>query len=248
MAGVTLKKVSKYYLPNIAAVRDFSLEIADGEFVALVGPSGCGKSTVLRMVAGLEEITSGELFIDGKLTNGIKTKDRNISFVFQSYALYPHMTVFQNMSFCLKVRKICKAEIFDKVDFAAGLLGIKHLLDRKPGALSGGERQRVAIGRAIVRNSSVFLFDEPLSNLDARLKLSMRKELADLHKKLGATFIYVTHDPVEALTMADKIVVMESGAIQEVGTPLELLRSKSDFMADFIRSWSSQNLDLATPL
>ncbi|MBR4282538.1 MAG: ATP-binding cassette domain-containing protein [Clostridia bacterium] len=204
------------------AVSDFNLEIKDKEFIILVGPSGCGKSTTLRMIAGLEEITEGELFIGDRLVNDIAPKDRDIAMVFQNYALYPHMTVFGNMAFGLKLRKVPKEEIKRRVEEAARILDIAHLLDRKPKALSGGQRQRVALGRAIVRDPAVFLLDEPLSNLDAKLRAQMRTELSKLHQKLGTTFIYVTHDQTEAMTMADRIVVMKDGYIQQVDTPQHL--------------------------
>lgn len=235
MAKLIFKDIKKIYPPDVTAVKEFNLEIQDKEFMVFVGPSGCGKSTVLRMIAGLEEITQGELYIGDRLINKIEAKDRDIAMVFQNYALYPHLTAFKNMSFGLEVRKTKKKEIFQKVMDAAKMLEIEHLLDRKPGALSGGEKQRVAIGRAIIRNPEVFLFDEPLSNLDAKLRANMRKELIKLHKKLNTTFIYVTHDQVEAMTMADKIVIMDKGLIQQVGTPAELYNNPANiFVADFI--------------
>ena len=222
MASVTLKNVSKVYNGGVKAVSDFSLEIKDKEFVILVGPSGCGKSTTLRMIAGLEEITSGELYIGDTLANDVAPKDRDIAMVFQNYALYPHMTVYDNMAFGLKLRKVPKDEIKRRVGEAAKTLDISHLLDRKPKALSGGQRQRVALGRAIVRNPKVFLLDEPLSNLDAKLRAQMRTEISKLHQRLGTTFIYVTHDQTEAMTMGDRIVVMKDGFIQQVDTPQNL--------------------------
>ncbi|MBO5755876.1 MAG: ATP-binding cassette domain-containing protein, partial [Clostridia bacterium] len=208
MASLSLKHIYKKYPGGVTAVSDFNLEIKDKEFLIFVGPSGCGKSTTLRMIAGLEEITEGELFIGDTLVNDVAPKDRDIAMVFQNYALYPHMTVFENMAFGLKLRKVSKEEIKRRVEIAAKILDINHLLDRKPKALSGGQKQRVALGRAIVREPKVFLLDEPLSNLDAKLRASMRTELTKLHIKLGTTFIYVTHDQTEAMTMADRIVVM----------------------------------------
>ena len=219
MASLSLKSIYKKYPGGVTAVSDFNLEIKDKEFIIMVGPSGCGKSTTLRMIAGLEEISDGELYIGDKLVNDVAPKDRDIAMVFQNYALYPHMTVFENMAFGLKLRKTPKDEIKRRVEEAARILDIAHLLDRKPKALSGGQRQRVALGRAIVREPKVFLLDEPLSNLDAKLRAQMRTELSKLHKKLGTTFIYVTHDQTEAMTMADRIVVMKDGFIQQVDTP-----------------------------
>ena len=223
MASLSLKSIYKKYPGGVTAVSDFNLEIKDKEFIILVGPSGCGKSTTLRMIAGLEEISDGELYIGEKLVNDVAPKDRDIAMVFQNYALYPHMTVFENMAFGLKLRKTPKDEIKRRVEEAARILDIAHLLDRKPKALSGGQRQRVALGRAIVREPKVFLLDEPLSNLDAKLRAQMRTELSKLHKKLGTTFIYVTHDQTEAMTMGDRIVVMKDGFIQQVDTPLSLI-------------------------
>jgi multiple sugar transport system ATP-binding protein len=221
----------------VLAVDNCSITINDKEFVVLVGPSGCGKSTTLRMVAGLEEITSGELYIDGKLMNDVAPKDRDIAMVFQNYALYPHMTVYENMAFGLKIRKFPKKEINERVHEAAGILDIEELLDRKPKALSGGQRQRVAVGRAIVRKPKVFLFDEPLSNLDAKLRVQMRAEIAALHHRLQATMIYVTHDQTEAMTMGDRIVVLKDGVIQQIGTPLGLYNKPINrFVAGFIGS------------
>ncbi|MCG8608320.1 sn-glycerol-3-phosphate ABC transporter ATP-binding protein UgpC [bacterium] len=237
MAGVILKKVSKIFDKKVVAVDRVDIEIADQEFVVLVGPSGCGKSTTLRMIAGLEEITSGELYIGDSLVNDIPPKDRDIAMVFQNYALYPHMSVFDNMAFGLKLRKVAKSEIADRVQEAAGILGIQELLDRKPKALSGGQRQRVAVGRAIVRKPQVFLFDEPLSNLDAKLRVQMRTEISKLHDTLKTTMIYVTHDQVEAMTMGDRIVVMKEGVIQQIDPPLSLYNSpKNKFVAGFIGS------------
>jgi multiple sugar transport system ATP-binding protein len=237
MASVTLKNVYKVYSGNVTAVSDFNLEIQDKEFVILVGPSGCGKSTTLRMIAGLEEISKGELYIGDKLSNDIAPKDRDIAMVFQNYALYPHMTVFDNMAFGLKLRKIPKDEIKRRVEEAARSLDISHLLDRKPKALSGGQRQRVALGRAIVRNPKVFLLDEPLSNLDAKLRAQMRTELSLIHKRLGTTFIYVTHDQTEAMTMGDRIVVMKDGFVQQVDSPQNLYEYPcNQFVAGFMGS------------
>lgn len=237
MASVTLKNVYKVYSGNVTAVSDFSLEIKDKEFVILVGPSGCGKSTTLRMIAGLEEITKGELYIGDTLANDIAPKDRDIAMVFQNYALYPHMTVFDNMAFGLKLRKVPKDEIKRRVEEAAKILDISHLLDRKPKALSGGQRQRVALGRAIVRNPKVFLLDEPLSNLDAKLRAQMRTEISKLHQRLGTTFIYVTHDQTEAMTMGDRIVVMKDGFVQQVDTPQNLYDLPvNEFVAGFMGS------------
>ena len=237
MANVTLKNVYKIYSGNVTAVTDFCLEIADKEFIILVGPSGCGKSTTLRMIAGLEEISKGELYIGDVLSNDIAPKDRDIAMVFQNYALYPHMTVYDNMAFGLKLRKTPKDEIKRRVEEAARILDISHLLDRKPKALSGGQRQRVALGRAIVRDPKVFLLDEPLSNLDAKLRAQMRTEIAKLHKRLGTTFIYVTHDQTEAMTMGDRIVVMKDGFIQQVDTPQNLYEYPiNEFVAGFMGS------------
>ena len=235
MASLSLKHIYKKYPGGVTAVSDFNLEIKDKEFLVFVGPSGCGKSTTLRMIAGLEEITEGELFIGDTLVNDIVPKDRDIAMVFQNYALYPHMTVYENMAFGLKLRKTPKEEIKRRVEEAAKILDISHLLDRKPKALSGGQKQRVALGRAIVRQPKVFLLDEPLSNLDAKLRASMRTELTKLHKNLGTTFIYVTHDQVEAMTMATRIVVMKDGLIQQVDTPQNLYDFPCNmFVAGFI--------------
>ena len=237
MASVSLKNVYKIYSGNVTAVTDFCLEIADKEFIILVGPSGCGKSTTLRMIAGLEEISKGELYIGDTLSNDIAPKDRDIAMVFQNYALYPHMTVYDNMAFGLKLRKTPKDEIKRRVEEAARILDISHLLDRKPKALSGGQRQRVALGRAIVRDPKVFLLDEPLSNLDAKLRAQMRTEIAKLHKRLGTTFIYVTHDQTEAMTMGDRIVVMKDGFIQQVDSPQNLYDYPvNEFVAGFMGS------------
>ena len=237
MAEVVLKNIRKVFDKDVVAVDDANIEIKDREFVVLVGPSGCGKSTTLRMVAGLEEITSGEIYIDGILVNDIPPKDRDIAMVFQNYALYPHMTVYQNMAFGLKLRKCPKEEIEARVREAADILGIQDLLERKPKALSGGQRQRVAVGRAIVRKPKVFLFDEPLSNLDAKLRVQMRTEISKLHRRLDATMIYVTHDQTEAMTMGDRIVVMKDGRIQQNDTPLNLYNHPvNQFVAGFIGS------------
>lgn len=225
MASLSLKNIYKVYPgkpENVTAVKDVNLEIEDKEFVVLVGPSGCGKSTTLRMVAGLEDITSGELYIDDKLVNNVPPKDRDIAMVFQSYALYPHMTVYNNMAFGLKLRRLPKAEIDKRVKEAAEILGIENLLNRKPAALSGGQRQRVALGRAIVRDPKVFLMDEPLSNLDAKMRVQTRSEITKLHQRLQTTFIYVTHDQTEAMTMGSRIVVMKDGVIQQADKPQNL--------------------------
>ena len=235
MASLSLRHIYKKYPGGVTAVSDFNLEIKDKEFLVLVGPSGCGKSTTLRMIAGLEEISEGELFIGDKLVNDVAPKDRDIAMVFQNYALYPHMTVFDNMAFGLKLRKVPKEQIKRRVEEAARILDITHLLDRRPKALSGGQKQRVALGRAIVREPKVFLLDEPLSNLDAKIRASMRTELTKIHKRLGTTFIYVTHDQVEAMTMATRIVVMKDGIIQQVDTPQDLYdKPVNTFVAGFI--------------
>lgn len=234
MAELRLKGLKKSYT-DLAVIKGVDLEINHGEFVVFVGPSGCGKSTLLRMIAGLEDITAGILEIDGRAANDISPRDRGIAMVFQSYALYPHMSVFDNMGFSLSLTKTPKAEIKERVEKAAKILQMEHLLDRKPSQLSGGQRQRVAIGRAIVREPSVFLFDEPLSNLDAALRMDMRMEIAKLHRDLGATMIYVTHDQVEAMTLADKIVVLNGGVVQQVGAPIELYKNPCNaFVAGFI--------------
>jgi len=237
MANVILNDIRKIYPGGVTAVREFNLEIMDKEFIVLVGPSGCGKSTVLRMIAGLEEITEGELSIGGRRMNDVPPKARDIAMVFQNYALYPHMTVFQNMAFALKLRKTPKPETEERVSGAARILGIEQLLQRKPKALSGGERQRVALGRAMVRSPAAFLLDEPLSNLDAKLRAAMRTELIKLHQRLQATFIYVTHDQTEAMTMGDRIVIMRDGLIQQVAPPQKLYDEPCNmFVAGFIGS------------
>ena len=237
MAKVTLKNIKKVYDKNVVAVQEFNLEIADKEFIVLVGPSGCGKSTTLRMVAGLEEISGGELYIGDKLVNDVPPKDRDIAMVFQNYALYPHMTVYENMAFALKLRKEKKEVIDKKVREAAEILDITQYLDRKPKALSGGQRQRVAIGRAIVRDPQVFLMDEPLSNLDAKLRNQMRAEIIKLRQRIDTTFIYVTHDQTEAMTLGDRIVIMKDGFIQQIGTPQEVFNHPANlFVAGFIGS------------
>ena len=237
MASLSLTNVCKVYPNGFEAVKDFSLEVEDQEFIIFVGPSGCGKSTTLRMIAGLEEISSGEFYIDGKLMNDVEPKDRDIAMVFQNYALYPHMTVFDNMAFGLKLRKVPKDEIKRKVEEAAKILDLEKLLDRKPKALSGGQRQRVAMGRAIVRNPKVFLMDEPLSNLDAKLRVQMRSEIASLHNRLKATIIYVTHDQTEAMTLGTRIVVLKDGVIMQVDSPQKLYNEPNNlFVAGFIGS------------
>ncbi|HJZ30074.1 MAG TPA: sn-glycerol-3-phosphate ABC transporter ATP-binding protein UgpC [Hyphomicrobiaceae bacterium] len=236
MAEVRLRKVVKFY-DEVEAVRGIDLDIADHEFVVLVGPSGCGKSTTLRMIAGLEDITGGDVLIGGDVVNDVPPKDRDIAMVFQNYALYPHMTVEQNMSFGLRLKRYPKAEIRKRVDEAARILDIRDLLSRKPKQLSGGQRQRVAMGRAIVRNPKVFLFDEPLSNLDAKLRVQMRTEIKKVHQQVRTTTIYVTHDQVEAMTLADRVVVMNGGVIEQVGTPHQLYHSPATrFVAGFIGS------------
>ena len=235
MATVSLKGIKKIYDNKVTAVHDFNLEIADKEFIVLVGPSGCGKSTTLRMVAGLEDISEGDLLIDGKRMNDVEPKDHDIAMVFQNYALYPHMTVAENMAFALKLRKVPKEEIDKKVREAAEILDITQYLDRKPKALSGGQRQRVAIGRAIVRSPRVFLMDEPLSNLDAKLRNQMRAEIIKLRQRIDTTFIYVTHDQTEAMTLGDRIVIMKDGFIQQIGTPQEVFDHPANvFVAGFI--------------
>uniref|UniRef100_UPI004056A2D8 ABC transporter ATP-binding protein n=1 Tax=Agathobacter sp. TaxID=2021311 RepID=UPI004056A2D8 len=237
MASLSLKNICKKYDNGFEAVKDFNLEVADKEFIIFVGPSGCGKSTTLRMIAGLEDISSGEFRIDGKLMNDVEPKDRDIAMVFQNYALYPHMTVFDNMAFGLKLRKVPKDEIQAKVQEAARILDLEKLLDRKPKALSGGQRQRVAMGRAIVRNPKVFLMDEPLSNLDAKLRVQMRAEISSLHNRLGATIIYVTHDQTEAMTLGTRIVVLKDGVIMQVDSPQKLYNQPNNlFVAGFIGS------------
>ena len=237
MASLSLEGIQKIYPNGFHAVKDFNLEIEDKEFIIFVGPSGCGKSTTLRMVAGLEDISGGTLKIDGKVMNDVEPKDRDIAMVFQNYALYPHMTVYDNMAFGLKLRKVPKDEIDKKVREAARILDLEKLLDRKPKALSGGQRQRVAMGRAIVRNPKVFLMDEPLSNLDAKLRVQMRIEISKLHENLGATIIYVTHDQTEAMTLGTRIVVMKDGVVQQVDTPQNLYNTPCNlFVAGFIGS------------
>ena len=237
MATLKFVNINKIYDNKVQAVFDFNLDVRDKEFIVFVGPSGCGKSTTLRMVAGLEEITQGELYINDRLVNDIAPKDRDIAMVFQSYALYPHMTVFDNMSFGLKLRKIPKEEIEKRVNEAAAILGLEPYLNRRPKALSGGQRQRVALGRAIVRSPKVFLMDEPLSNLDAKLRVQMRSEIAKIHEKVGATTIYVTHDQTEAMTMATRIVIMKDGHIQQIGSPKEVYNFPANiFVGGFIGS------------
>lgn len=235
MANVIFKNIKKVYEKNITAVQEFNLEVADKEFVVFVGPSGCGKSTTLRMVAGLEEISDGEIFIGDRLVNDVEPKDRDIAMVFQNYALYPHMTVYENMSFALRLRHVNKVQIDKKVKEAAEILGITELLQRKPKALSGGQRQRVAIGRSIVREPQVFLMDEPLSNLDAKLRNQMRAELIKIRHRVNTTFIYVTHDQTEAMTLGDRIVIMKDGFIQQIGKPQEVFNNPINiFVAGFI--------------
>ena len=245
MASLSLEHIYKKYPNGFEAVKDFNLEIADKEFIIFVGPSGCGKSTTLRMIAGLEDISSGTLKIDGKVMNDVEPKDRDIAMVFQNYALYPHMTVYDNMAFGLKLRKVPKDEIDKMVRNAAKILDLTQLLDRKPKALSGGQRQRVAMGRAIVRNPKVFLMDEPRSNLDAKLRVQMRSEIAKLHQRLGTTIIYVTHDQTEAMTLGTRIVVMKDGVVQQVDTPQHLYDSPCNlFVAGFMGSPQMNFLDV----
>ena len=237
MAKVIMKNLGKAYENGFKAVKDFNLNIDDGEFVVLVGPSGCGKSTILRMIAGLEEISSGELYIDDKIVNNVEPVDRDIAMVFQNYALYPHFSVYENMAFALKIKKMNKKAIKEKIYEAAKILELDNLLDRKPKELSGGQRQRVALGRAMVREPKVFLMDEPLSNLDAKLRVSMRSEIIKLHKRLKTTFIYVTHDQTEAMTMGSKIVVMNKGEIQQAADPITIYKKpRNKFVASFIGS------------
>lgn len=237
MEKVALKNIYKKYDGDVTAVKDFNLSIQDQEFIVLVGPSGCGKSTTLRMIAGLEEISSGDFLIDGKKMNDVPPKDRDIAMVFQNYALYPHMTVFDNMAFGLKLRKFSKQEIKERVEKAAAILDLEKYLDRKPKALSGGQRQRVALGRAIVRDAHIFLMDEPLSNLDAKLRVQMRAEITKLHQRLKTTTIYVTHDQTEAMTMASRLVVMKDGIVQQIGTPEEVYGTpENKFVGGFIGS------------
>ncbi len=246
MASLSMKDICKVYPNGFEAVKNFNLEVEDQEFIIFVGPSGCGKSTTLRMIAGLEEISSGEFYIDGKLMNDVEPKDRDIAMVFQNYALYPHMTVFDNMAFGLKLRKVPKDEIKKKVEEAAKILDLEKLLDRKPKALSGGQRQRVAMGRAIVRNPKVFLMDEPLSNLDAKLRVQMRSEIASLHNRLKATIIYVTHDQTEAMTLGTRIVVLKDGVIMQVDSPQKLYNEPNNlFVAGFIGSPQMNFVDAA---
>ncbi|MFL5080364.1 MAG: ABC transporter ATP-binding protein [Microvirga sp.] len=237
MAAISLSKLNKHYGSLFHAVKDVDLEIADKEFVALVGPSGCGKSTTLRMIAGLEDISSGDIRIGDRLVNNLPPRDRDIAMVFQNYALYQHMSVYDNLAFGLRNKKTPEAEIKAAIDRAAGMLGLHELLQRKPRQLSGGQQQRVALGRCIVRNPQVFLFDEPLSNLDAKLRVAMRAEIKELHQRLQTTTVYVTHDQIEAMTMADKIVVMHDGIVEQMGAPLELYdRPNNLFVAGFIGS------------
>ncbi|MEC1177864.1 sn-glycerol-3-phosphate ABC transporter ATP-binding protein UgpC [Metasolibacillus meyeri] len=237
MEKVVLKNIFKTYEGDVTAVKDFNLAIQDREFIVLVGPSGCGKSTTLRMIAGLEEISSGDFLIDGKRMNDVPSKDRDIAMVFQNYALYPHMTVFDNMAFGLKLRKLPKQEIKERVHNAAAILDLEKYLDRKPKALSGGQRQRVALGRAIVRDAHIFLMDEPLSNLDAKLRVQMRAEITKLHQRLKTTTIYVTHDQTEAMTMASRLVVMKDGIVQQIGTPADVYGTpENKFVGGFIGS------------
>ncbi|RUZ71677.1 sn-glycerol-3-phosphate ABC transporter ATP-binding protein UgpC, partial [Mesorhizobium sp. M7A.F.Ca.US.003.02.2.1] len=243
MSALTISGVDKAY-GKAKVIHGVSVDIASGEFVILVGPSGCGKSTLLRMIAGLEDISAGEIALEGKIINDVAPKSRDIAMVFQNYALYPHMTVRENMAFALTLKKIDKSEIDAKIARAATILGLQDLLDRYPRQLSGGQRQRVAMGRAIVRDPKVFLFDEPLSNLDAKLRVQMRAEIKALHQRLGTTIVYVTHDQVEAMTMADKIVVMNGGIVEQVGAPLDLYdRPANLFVAQFIGSPSMNILD-----
>ncbi|WP_428910026.1 ABC transporter ATP-binding protein [Niallia sp. Krafla_26] len=244
MAELKLEHVYKVYDNNVTAVKDFNLHIQDKEFIVFVGPSGCGKSTTLRMIAGLEKISKGDLYIDEKRVNGVPSKDRDIAMVFQNYALYPHMTVYDNMAFSLKLRKYSKDEIDRRVNEAANILGLEDYLNRKPKALSGGQRQRVALGRAIVRDAKVFLMDEPLSNLDAQLRVQMRAEIVKLHQTLGTTTIYVTHDQTEAMTMATRIVVMKDGVIQQIGSPKDVYdHPENRFVGSFIGSPSMNFLN-----
>lgn len=244
MAGLSLKQIKKIYPGNVEAVHSTTFDIRDKEFIVFVGPSGCGKSTTLRMIAGLEEISEGELYIGDRLVNDIAPKDRDIAMVFQNYALYPHMTVFENMAFGLKLRKVPKDEIERKVNEAAKILDLSHLLDRKPRAMSGGQCQRVALGRAIVRSPKVFLLDEPLSNLDAKLRGQMRTEISKIHKQLGTTFIYVTHDQTEAMTMGDRIVCMKDGWVMQIDTPQKMYDEPANkFVAGFLGSPTMNFID-----
>jgi sn-glycerol 3-phosphate transport system ATP-binding protein len=237
MAAVSLKDVRKSYSPELQVIHGVSMDIADGEFIVILGPSGCGKSTLLRMVAGLETISAGEISIGGRVVNHLEPKDRDIAMVFQNYALYPHMSVYDNMSYGLRIKGFSKKEISERVDKAAGILELEKFLDRKPRALSGGQRQRVAMGRAIVREPQVFLFDEPLSNLDAKLRVQMRGELQALHRRLGTTSLYVTHDQVEAMTLAQRMIVMHAGRAEQIGAPLQVYaKPATTFVASFIGS------------
>ncbi|MBN6885441.1 multiple sugar transport system ATP-binding protein [Cytobacillus horneckiae] len=246
MANLMLQNMSKIYNQGEKAVKDFNLNIKDKEFIVLVGPSGCGKSTILKMIAGLEDISDGDLYIDGTKMNHVSSKDRDIAMVFQNYALYPHMTVYQNMAFGLKMRRLTKHEIAERVKKAANIIGLQSFLNRKPAELSGGKKQRVALGRAIVRDAKVFLMDEPLSNLDAKLRVQMRAEINKLHEKLQTTTIYVTHDQTEAMTMASRIVVLNKGEIQQIGTPKDVYEKPENmFVASFIGS-PAMNLIPAT--
>jgi len=237
MATLSFRNVTKTYAGNIAVIHGIDMDVADGEFIVIVGPSGCGKSTLMRMVAGLETVTEGDIVIDDKVVNTLEPAERDIAMVFQNYALYPHMSVFQNMAYGLKIRKFDKQDIKRRVDNAAEILEIGHLLDRRPGMLSGGQRQRVAMGRAIVREPKVFLFDEPLSNLDAKLRVQMRLEIQKLHRRLKTTSLYVTHDQVEAMTLAERMVVMNKGVVEQIGTPIQVFdKPASTFVASFIGS------------
>ena len=237
MATLSFRNVTKTYAGNIAVIHGIDMEVGDGEFIVIVGPSGCGKSTLMRMVAGLETVTGGEIVIDDKVVNHLEPGERDIAMVFQNYALYPHMSVYQNMAYGLKIRKFSKDEIKRRVDIAANILELGHLLDRRPRQLSGGQRQRVAMGRAIVREPKVFLFDEPLSNLDAKLRVAMRLEILKLHRRLGTTSLYVTHDQVEAMTLAQRMIVMNQGIPEQIGTPMEVFeKPASTFVASFIGS------------
>jgi sn-glycerol 3-phosphate transport system ATP-binding protein len=237
MAAVSLRDVRKSYTPELQVIHGVNMEIADGEFIVILGPSGCGKSTLLRMVAGLETITGGEIVIGGRVVNDLEPKDRDIAMVFQNYALYPHMSVYENMSYGLRIQRVPPAEIAARVQKAAEILELKNFLERKPRALSGGQRQRVAMGRAIVREPQVFLFDEPLSNLDAKLRVQMRGELQSLHRRLGTTSLFVTHDQVEAMTLAQRMIVMNAGRAEQIGAPLEVYaKPATTFVAGFIGS------------
>ncbi|MPT23137.1 MAG: sn-glycerol-3-phosphate import ATP-binding protein UgpC [Starkeya sp.] len=244
MATLSFRNVKKTYAGNVPVIHGIDMDVKDGEFIVIVGPSGCGKSTLMRMVAGLETVTSGEILIEDKVVNNLEPAERDIAMVFQNYALYPHMTVFENMAYGLKIRKFSKDEIKKRVDAAAQILELGHLLDRRPRALSGGQRQRVAMGRAIVREPKVFLFDEPLSNLDAKLRVAMRLEIMKLHRRLGTTSLYVTHDQVEAMTLAHRMIVMYQGVPEQIGTPMEVFeKPASTFVAGFIGSPSMNFLE-----